>query len=381
MKLRARFLAAGLGISMLTAGMISTTRACTIFVLTDDHQALFCNNEDYSNPNTRIWFIPGGGGRYGCVYVGFDNGWAQGGMNSEGLAFDWVAGYDEKWEPDPAMQTVLGNPSRSMLESCSNVDQAIEFYRSHRERSFSYAKTLIADRTGASVIIGAKDGHLQFEKLNQTRGFGFGRETLAKLLSESPAPSVDNGGRIMRACVQSGQFATKYSNIYDLKSGDVYLFPDPVQNQFVKINLSAELKKGAHYFDMHQIREQEAQPVRPLQDNMKAMPLEIYKPVPDKEPEMAKRVRRMLQDALDGKMREEDFAPATWQGIQPASPSIQRQLISFGPLASLTLVDRGTKDTDRSYRYRVEFQKATLLMHFVLNAQDKVTVCDTEAMQ
>ena len=27
------------------------------------------------------------------LYVGFDNGWAQGGMNTAGLAFDWVAGY------------------------------------------------------------------------------------------------------------------------------------------------------------------------------------------------------------------------------------------------------------------------------------------------
>ena len=30
--------------------------ACTIFVLTDKDRALFCNNEDWSNPNTRIWF-------------------------------------------------------------------------------------------------------------------------------------------------------------------------------------------------------------------------------------------------------------------------------------------------------------------------------------
>jgi hypothetical protein len=31
--------------------------ACTIFVLTDTNRALFCNNEDWSNPKTRIWFI------------------------------------------------------------------------------------------------------------------------------------------------------------------------------------------------------------------------------------------------------------------------------------------------------------------------------------
>lgn len=55
--------------------------ACTIFVLTDANRTLFCNNEDYSNPVTRIWFIPSGDGFYGCTYIGFDDGWAQGGIH------------------------------------------------------------------------------------------------------------------------------------------------------------------------------------------------------------------------------------------------------------------------------------------------------------
>src|SRR5690349_5563317 len=71
--------------------------ACTIFVLMDTNRALFCNNEDWSNPKTRIWFVPATAKHYGAVYVGFDNGWAQGGLNTEGLAFDWVAGYKEVW--------------------------------------------------------------------------------------------------------------------------------------------------------------------------------------------------------------------------------------------------------------------------------------------
>src|SRR5262249_2300843 len=53
-------------------------RACTIFVLTDKDRTFFYNNEDWSNPKTRIWFIPAGDNYLGCVYVGFDNGVAQG---------------------------------------------------------------------------------------------------------------------------------------------------------------------------------------------------------------------------------------------------------------------------------------------------------------
>jgi hypothetical protein len=65
--------------------------ACTIFVLTDRNRALFFNNEDWLNPKTRIWFVPAGDGYFGCAYVGFDDGYAQGGLNTKGLAFDWVA--------------------------------------------------------------------------------------------------------------------------------------------------------------------------------------------------------------------------------------------------------------------------------------------------
>ena len=86
------------GLSLL--GVVSATvQTSTICVLTDTHHVLFCNNEDWSNPNTRIWFVPSSE-HYGCAYVGFDNAWGQGGLNTKGLAFDWVAGFKEKWERD-----------------------------------------------------------------------------------------------------------------------------------------------------------------------------------------------------------------------------------------------------------------------------------------
>ena len=79
---------------ILVAGLVmaGSVFGCTIFVLVDGKSVLFCNNEDWSNPVTRVWFVPAGTNYFGAVYVGFDNGWAQGGMNSEGLAFDWGGG-------------------------------------------------------------------------------------------------------------------------------------------------------------------------------------------------------------------------------------------------------------------------------------------------
>lgn len=386
MKIRNGFLA---GISVqgfalflaLLSSAFSPLHACTIFVLTDTNRALFCNNEDWSDPKTRIWFLPAGDGYYGAVYVGFDNGWAQGGMNTEGLAYDWVAGYNEKWEPDPNLPSTRGNSSQRMLETCKSVNDAIAFYRNHQEPGFWRAKILVADRTGASVIIGAKDGKLQVETESQCRGFGFGRKTLAAALERHPEPTVANGFKILRDCRQPGQYATKYSNVYDLKSGDIYLYPLSGRDDEVKFNLVAELKKGPHYYDMPQVQEQIAQAPQPLPLNMKRFAMDEFKPIPDKEPTVTTHLRAMIQDAADGKSHADDYTSEAWKTIEPLQKAIQADLKRLGDFVSMTLVDRGEENGQRTYRYRLEFAKATILQRFILDAQNKMASGGSEAVE
>ena len=74
---------------LIFSAAIFPSNACTVFVLTNGKHTYFFNNEDFTNPNTRIWFIPKGKGYYGAAYVGYDRD-VQGGVNTEGLAFDWV---------------------------------------------------------------------------------------------------------------------------------------------------------------------------------------------------------------------------------------------------------------------------------------------------
>jgi hypothetical protein len=352
--------------------IVAPVHACTIFVLTDTNRALFCNNEDWSNPKTRIWFVPAKPKHYGHVYVGFDNGWAQGGLNTEGLAFDWVAGYREAWNPDSSLTSVTGNPSEEMLETCATLEEAIAFYHSHREPSFSYARTLVADRTGASVIIGAKDGKLQVEQSSTCRGFGYGARTLDKMLAASSEPTVSNGSKILRACLQKGQYATKYFNIFDLKSGDIFLHAFPERDDEVKLNLAAELEKGAHYYDMPEIHEQLTQPPRPLLANMLRSRLDEFKPIPDKEPKVTAHVREMVQELIDGTLHADEFTDEAWKETEPGLKDNQAQVKAFGRLQSMTLVDRTEDGGKRTYRYRIEFEKCTVLQRVVFNDQNKL---------
>src|SRR5664279_1356402 len=124
-------------------------QACTIFVLTDANHALFCNSEDWSIFNTRIWFQPAGKGYYGAVYVGFDDGWPQGGLNTEGLAYDWVMFSKEPTQKlEHSLPTTRGPACRRMLETCATVKEAIAFFRTHAEPGFGTSKILVADKTG-----------------------------------------------------------------------------------------------------------------------------------------------------------------------------------------------------------------------------------------
>ena len=142
----------------------------------------------------------------------------------ERLAFDGVAGYQEKWEPDLSTSNVWENWG-PVLETCATVDEAIAFFRSHRGPAFAHCKLLVADRTGTSVILGAHDGKLQVDRSSRCQRLGYGAAAFDKMLAKSSEPTISNAFTILRACLQKG--ATKYSNVFDLKSGDIFLAPWP----------------------------------------------------------------------------------------------------------------------------------------------------------
>jgi hypothetical protein len=369
-------------VAALFALGVQCATACTIFVLTGENGTLFCNNEDWFNRATRVWFVPAGTSHLGCAFVGFDNGWAQGGVNEAGVAFDWVAGLEQKYEPDPKLKLVRGNPSERMLESCSTVDDAIRFYQTYLEPDFRRARILIADRTGASVAIGAREGRIHFSRLQHSRGFGWAREQLELGLAKSPQPTLAAAGTILRACVQPGDGGTKYSSVYDLKSGAIVLYPDPRQDESVTLQLAAELAKGGHYYEIGRLREQLAATPRPLRNNMKRFWRDEFKPLADGEPDVTARVRRLIEDGAAGTIREADYTPEFWRkAIAPAQEQIQADLRQFGALESVALVECREEAGLRSYRFVVDFAKAHVLGRCVMQADGKVTLLQSEAVE
>jgi len=346
--------------------------ACTIFVLTDSKRTLFFNNEDYSNPSTRIWFLPGVNRFYGTAYLGFNNDWAQGGVNTKGLAFDWVADNKNDWKPSPKLLRTKGNPSERMLESCATVDEAIYFFQKYADPSFSYSRILIADKSGASVIIGVRNGRLYFDKQKNSRGFGYGGNALQKMLTGTTKPSFEIGLPILKTCLQEGNYATKYSNVYDLTGGEISLVSFSGQNEIIKFNLVEELSKGGHYYDLPQIKSQIKNPIMSLNPTMYRFLINAYKPIKDKVPSITKKVKQLIEGAIRGKFNKEDFNPEFWISIEPNQKQAQNELQPYGKLKSLSFLEQG-KGSVTNYLFLVDFEFQTILQRYFFDYKGRIS--------
>jgi hypothetical protein len=105
----------------------------------------------------------------------------------------------------------------------------------------------------------------------------------------------------------------------------------------------------------------------------------VYKPIPDKEPEVTAQVHELFKEAADGSLRKDEFSPALWAVVSVQINDIKDAARGLGAVRTVTLVDRTTDGGKRSYRYRVECEKDTTLFHFVFDEQNKLCVAAPES--
>ena len=93
-----------------------------------------------------------------------------------------------------------------------------------------------------------------------------------------------------------------------------------------------------------------------------------YKPIPDREPAVTAHLRAVLQARMDGTAQTDDYTASAWKRLLSKQKDIQTFKKYVGDIVSLTLVERSSVfGWRRSYRYRIEFTRATVLAHFVLH--------------
>ncbi len=243
--------------------------SCTSFAVQMGDEVLFGNNEDYENPITYYWVIPSTDVGYGGIYLGYEYGRPQGGINEKGLAFDGLALPPEplNYHPDrPDTTRSFTAFMAKVMQQCADVEEAVQMMTSYNWTKGTVAhQILIADAMGDAAVIGpGADGELavtskpvgegallatnfnvvqlqddQFEI--PCKRYAKAQEMLDKIMKKADL-SVNSVFNILDAVHQEGlKNNTLYSNVFDLKNGIVYLTYWYQFDEVIKLNVADEV--------------------------------------------------------------------------------------------------------------------------------------------
>jgi hypothetical protein len=106
----------------------------------------------------------------------------------------------------------------------------------------------------------------------------------------------------------------------------------------------------------------------------------VYKPIADEEPAVTARFFDVLRRTREGGLRADEFTEPVWAYIAPRSEQLRRDFGSFGAIQKLTLVERTENGSDRSYRYQARLSRTTMIFHFVLTKEGRISVMMPEAV-
>jgi len=254
-------------ICIIVLGLLVPNSAdgCTIVMVAKGKIILAGNNEDWKNPKTKIWFTPASDGEYGRVCVGFDDGFAQGGMNDQGLFIDANALSPTGWKAEENKPMFRGALVEKILATCATVEDTIALFDKYNVSGLARAKFPIADRTGASMVVEYGKGQVQYVRKSgayqistnfvitnvKNENYPCTRYRISdKMLKDADDILLELVRAILSATHQEGQYPTVYSNICDLKNGDIYIYNFHNFEEVVKFNLEEELKKGKKSYDL-----------------------------------------------------------------------------------------------------------------------------------
>jgi hypothetical protein len=249
-----KLLGALLAVSLTCASALP----CTGFLVVGNGRVLFGNNEDYWNPETRVWFVPEEGERHGVMYLGFDNGFPQGGMNAAGLAFDGFATSPKPMTRQKGKRSFRGNPISEAMETCATVEEVVAFLGEvDLSKQLTGAMLFFGDASGDSVIIEGdefirKEGEFQaitnFYQSEQDDDLAQCPRYAAavRILEGREETSLEVCERALSASAQRGRkVASLYSNVFDLKSRTAHIYLLYDFEHAVVLDLAEELEKGA----------------------------------------------------------------------------------------------------------------------------------------
>jgi len=235
-----------------------SNHSCTAVFLARDDMVLVGNNEDWWDPESKLWTVKGGDNTLGRFYWGFSDLIPQGGINEKGLFFDgFGAPYLEVRNSvnRPVFKVLLAD--KAMAE-CSTVDEVLDLFSNYDLSFLEEAQLMFADALGNSVII---EGDSVIKNstdyqvvtnfyLSQVKNRDIDCPRYLKasgILSSGVDASYSLIKDILRVTSQKG---TQYSIVCDLKSLAITIYHFGNFSEKVIFNLKQELENKERIYDI-----------------------------------------------------------------------------------------------------------------------------------
>lgn len=235
--------------------------ACSMYKITENGKTIVGNNEDWFNPNNQFWFEPAEITKFGVMYMGQLDNFAQGAMNEKGLMFD---GFSVPFlainHTEGKTKIPIGQAIKHIMQSMHTVDEVKVFLETINLSTLTNSMLVFVDQTGAYLVVEGDELFIGHESEKAFSNFYYSQ---TKSLDQVNVAHFQRGQKFLQSsksqstlqyCAQAMSHfaqnsltsATQYSTIYDLNALKVrvYLFHD--FTQFVEIDLKEQLEKGHH---------------------------------------------------------------------------------------------------------------------------------------
>jgi hypothetical protein len=252
-----------------------TPSSCTIFTVSRDGSTFFCNNEDEGLRHGRVWFLPESQDEYGIVLFGYgiyrNLMVPVGGMNAEGLCVDGTMVDETEVLLDPSKPDCPGSYFIDMLRQCATVAEAKDWLRSYDLPLLYWQQGHIADRNGDAVVVGldlngalwmtnkSEDYMITVNNVNPAQGddpyHSWRYDTASSMLDSMGTPSVELCAEVLEAVQLS---STMFSYIGNLPNRLLYLYSRADYDRVATLNVTEELSKEAHSYDIERLVSQQS---------------------------------------------------------------------------------------------------------------------------
>lgn len=247
-------------ILIITTFNLQKALPCTMYKITKNGKTIVGNNEDFLSPNNQFWFEIAGDKKFGVMYMGLTNNFAQGAINEAGLVFDGFA------EPElPVLNTAgktkiwIGKALKNIMHNMSSVEEVKVYLETINLSSLSSSMLVFVDKSGTylivegdKLVVGEESeksfSNFYYSQINSLEEvtlpwFNVGQEFLRKTDAKASLSYCSN---VMKNYKQVAKdlFSTQFTTVYDLSTLKirVYLYHD--FTEFIEIDLKEELQKG-----------------------------------------------------------------------------------------------------------------------------------------